>query len=172
MLEEAQPQASAAQEQDDSVITPAFDDEMSIREMKASFSSNKGALTHLNGQVKVRAETFVPIKSLALATQLNEAYKKFLAKCNFLHRATHQLALGDKTNTQRWATAQAQLQPLQDQITRINRDAQVQVGVAAQPPETGSVTPGTSRVRLKWISTLGPGSERKPNRVQALEKKI
>ena len=41
--------------------------------MKASFKSNKGALTRLSNQVKVRAETFIAIKSSGSATQLNES---------------------------------------------------------------------------------------------------
>ena len=80
------------------VLPPPFSDEMTLREMKASFSSNKGALTRLTNQVKVRAETFIAIKSPASATQLNEAYNKSLAKCNFLHRVANQLALEDEDN--------------------------------------------------------------------------
>ena len=66
--------------------------------MKASFKSNKGALTRLSNQVKVWAKTFVAIKSPGSATQLNELYK-FLAKCDFLHRAAHQLMLEDEENS-------------------------------------------------------------------------
>ena len=61
---------------------------MTLREMKASFKSNKGALTRLSNQVKVRAETIMAIKSLGSATQLNGSYK-FLVQCDFLHRAAH-----------------------------------------------------------------------------------
>ena len=74
-----------AGEEDNGDIPSAFHPDMTMREMKASFKSNKGALTHLLNQVKVRAETFIAIKSPGSATQLNESYNKFLAKCNFLH---------------------------------------------------------------------------------------
>ena len=43
--------------------------------MKASFKSNKGTLTCLSNQVKVRAKTFIAIKSPGSTTQLNESYK-------------------------------------------------------------------------------------------------
>ena len=56
---------------------------------QASFKSNKGALTRLSNQVKVRAETIMAIKSPGSATQLNGSYNKFLVQCNFLHRAAH-----------------------------------------------------------------------------------
>ena len=94
---------------------------------------------------------FIAIKSLASATQLNEAYLKILRKCYFQHRAAHQLTLADGVNAQTWtqAQAQAQLQPLREQIERIYRDAQVKVGIAVQPPETGGVAPGASRVRVQ-----------------------
>ena len=105
--------------------------------MKASFKSNKGALTR---QVKVRAETFIAIKSPGSATQLNESYNKFLAKCDFLHRTAHQLALEDEDNAATWMQAQEQLQPMQDTIERIYGDAQVQLGIGAATPETGTVT--------------------------------
>ena len=78
------------------------------------FKSNKGALTRLSNQVKVRAETFIAIKSPGSATQLNESYNKFLAKCDFLHRAAHQLALEDEENSAAWTNAQDQLQPMQE----------------------------------------------------------
>ena len=58
--------------------------------------------TRLSNQVKVRAETFVAIKSPGSATQLNESYNKFLAKCDFLHRAAHQLVLEDKQSSAAW----------------------------------------------------------------------
>ena len=83
-------------EEDNGDIPPAFPEELSLREMKASFKSNKGALTRLSNQVKVREETFVAIKSPGSTTQLNESYNKFLAKCDFLHRAAHQLVLEDE----------------------------------------------------------------------------
>ena len=54
-------------------IPSAFPEDLTLREMKASFKSNKGALTRLSNQVKVRAETFIAIKSLGSATQLNES---------------------------------------------------------------------------------------------------
>ena len=87
MPEMAQQPAPAAQEHDDERIALAFHDNMTLREMKASFSSN--ALTRLSNQVRVRVESFVAIKSPASATQLNEAYNKFLANCDFLYRAAH-----------------------------------------------------------------------------------
>ena len=106
------PPAPAAREghEDNGDIPPAFHEDLTLREMKASFKSNKGALTRLSNQVKVRAETFIAIKSPGSATQLNESYNKFLVKCDFLHRAAHQLALDD------WMQAQEQLQPMQDTI--------------------------------------------------------
>ena len=45
--------------------------------------------------------------------------------------------------------AQEQLQPMQDTIERIYGDAQVQLGIAAPTPETGTVTPGAARVRVR-----------------------
>ena len=98
------PPAPPAREgdEDNGDIPPAFNEDLTLREMKASFKSNKGALTRLSNQVKVRAETFIAIKSPGSATQLNESYNKFLAKCNFLHRAAHQLALEDKDNAAAW----------------------------------------------------------------------
>ena len=127
-------------EEDNGDIPPAFNEDLTLREMKASFKSNKGALTRLSNQVKVRAETFIAIKSPGSATQLNESYK-FLAKCDFLHRAAHQLALEDEDNAAAWMQAQEQLQPMQDTIERIYGDAQVQLGIRAPTPETGTVTP-------------------------------
>ena len=114
--------------------------------MKASFKSNKGALTRLSNQVKVRAETFIAIKSPSSATQLND---KFLAKCDFLHRAAHQLALEDEENAAAWMQAQDQLQPMQDTIERIYGDAQVQLGIGAPTPETGTVAPGAAKVGVR-----------------------
>ena len=61
-------------------------------------------------------------------------YNKFLAKCDFLHRAAHQLALEDKENATSWMQAQDQLQPLQDTIEHIYGDAQVQLGIGAPTP--------------------------------------
>ena len=99
-------------EEDNGDIPPAFIEDLTLREMKASFKSNKGALTCLSNQVKVRAETFIAIKSPGSATQLNELYNKFLAKCDFMHRAAHKLALEDEDNAAAWIQAQEQLQPL------------------------------------------------------------
>ena len=121
---------------------------MILREMKASFRSNKVALTRLSNQVKVRAETFVAIKSPGSATQLIESYNKFLAKCDFLHRAAHQLALEDEENSAAWTNAQDQLQPMQETIERIHGDAQEQLGIGAPTPGTGTVAPGTAKVRV------------------------
>ena len=97
-MPQAAPDVNMAEEENNGDIPPAFHEDMTVKEMKASFKSNKGALTRLSNQVKVRAETFVAIKSPGSATQLNESYNKFLAKCDFLHRATHQLALEDEDN--------------------------------------------------------------------------
>ena len=97
-------------------IPSAFHQDMTLREMEASFKSNKGALTHLSNQVKVRAETFIAVKSPGSATQLNESHNKFLAKCDFLHRVAHQLALEDEENSAAWTNAQDQLQPMQETI--------------------------------------------------------
>ena len=127
MPEEAQQPPPAPQEHDDGDIAPSFHKDMTLREIKASFSSNKGALTRLSNQVRVRPETFVTIKSPGSASQLNESYNKFLTKCNFLHRAAHQLALLDEANADGWIATQNQLQPLQDQIEHIYGDAQVQL---------------------------------------------
>ena len=92
-------------EEDNGDIPPAFAEDLTLREIKTSFKSNKGALTLLSNQVKVRAETFIAIKSPGSATQLNESYNKFLAKCDFLHRAAPQLALEDKDNAAAWMQA-------------------------------------------------------------------
>ena len=93
--------------EDNGDIPPAFDQDLTLRERKASFKSNNGALTRL----KVRAKTFVAIKLPGSATQLNESYNKFLVKCNFLHRAANHLALEDEENSAAWMQAQDQLQP-------------------------------------------------------------
>ena len=134
-----------------------------LREMKASFKSNKGALTRLSNQVKVRAETFIAIKSPGSATQLNESYNKFLAKCDFLHRAAHQLALNDEENAGAWMQAQEQLQPMQDTIERIYGDAQVQLGIGAPTPETGT---------LSRSQTLGALRQRDAIRIPAMETQV
>ena len=63
-------------EEDNGDIPPPFTEDLTLREMKASFKSNKGALTRLSDQVKVQAETFIDIKSPGSATQLNESYNK------------------------------------------------------------------------------------------------
>ena len=97
---------------------------------------------------KSGAETFIAIKSTGSATQLNESYIKFLAKCDFLHRAAHQLALEDEENSAAWTNAQDQLQPMQETIERIYGDAQVQLGIGAPTPETGTVSPGAAKVRI------------------------
>ena len=39
--------------EDNGDIPPAFSKDLSLREMKASFKSNKGVLTRLSNQVKV-----------------------------------------------------------------------------------------------------------------------
>ena len=114
------PPAQPAREgdEDNGDIPPAFHEDLTLRE-KASFKSNKGALTRLSNQVKVRAEIFIAIKSPGSATQLNESYNKFLAMCDFLHRTAHQLALEDRDSAAAWMQAQEQLQPMQDTIERI-----------------------------------------------------
>ena len=66
-----------------------------------------------------------------------------------MHRAAHQLALEDKDNAAAWMQAQEQLQPMQDTIERIYGDAQVQLGIGAPTPETGTVTPGAAKVRVR-----------------------
>ena len=68
-MPQAAPDVNVAEEEDNGDIPPAFGENMILREMKASFKSNKGALTCLSNQVKVRAETFVAIKSPGSATQ-------------------------------------------------------------------------------------------------------
>ena len=130
-------------------IPPAFHEDMTLREMKISFKSSKGALTSLSNQVKVRAETFVAIKSPEFAIQLNESYNKFLVKCDFQHRVAHQLALEDEENSAAWTNAQEQLQPIQETIERIYGDAHVQLGIGAPMPETGTVAPGAAKVRVR-----------------------
>ena len=89
-------------EEDNGDISLAFNPNMTMREMKASFKSNKGTLTRLLNQVKVRTETFVAIRSPGY---------KFLAKCDFLHKAAHQLALEDEENSAALMNAQEKLQP-------------------------------------------------------------
>ena len=98
--------------------------------------------------MNVRAERFVAIKSPGSATQLNESYNKFLAKCDFLHRAGHQLTLEDEENSAAWTNAQDQLQPMQETIEWIYGDTQVQLGIGTPTPETGTVTPGAAKVRV------------------------
>ena len=115
----------------------------------AEEEEDNGALSRLSNQVKVRAETFVAIKSPGSATQLNESYNKFLVKCYFLHRAAHQLALEDEENSAAWTNAQEQLQPMQETIEIIYGDAQVQLGIGAPTPETGTVAPGAAKVRVR-----------------------
>ena len=56
-MPQAAPDAHESEE-DNGDIPPAFNPDMTMREMKASFKSNKGALTRLSNQVKARAETF------------------------------------------------------------------------------------------------------------------
>ena len=63
-------QDAPASEEDNGDIPAAFHEEMTLREMKASFKSNKGALTCLSNQVKVRTETFIAIKSPGNTTEL------------------------------------------------------------------------------------------------------
>ena len=70
------PHAPVGEKEDNGDIPPAFHEDMTLREMKASFKSNKGDLTRLSNQINV-----VAIKSPGSATQLNESYK-FLAKCD------------------------------------------------------------------------------------------
>ena len=57
------PPAAPAREgkEDNGDIPPAFTEDLTLREMKASFKSNKGTLTRLSNKVKVRAETFIAI---------------------------------------------------------------------------------------------------------------
>ena len=104
-MPQAAPEPNAAPEEDNGDIAPAFNEDLTLREMKANFKSNKGALTCLSNQVKVRAKTFVAIKSPGSAAQVNESYNKFLAKCDFLHLAAHQLALENEDNSAAWTAA-------------------------------------------------------------------
>ena len=67
-MPQAAPDAPAGEE-DNGAIPSAFHPDMTLREMKASFKLNKGALTRLSNQVKVRAETFIAIKSPGSATR-------------------------------------------------------------------------------------------------------
>ena len=46
--------------------------------------------------------------------------------------------------------AQDQLQPLQDTIERIYGAAQVQPGIGAPTPETGTVAPGAAKDLKPW----------------------
>ena len=71
--------------------------------------------------VCLSVETFVAMKSP------NEAYNKFLVKCDFLHRAAHQLGFVDEANQGVWQNNQNQLQPLQEQVERIYGGAQLWV---------------------------------------------
>ena len=145
-----QAEQNAREGEEDNGDTPAaFPEDLTLREMKASFKSYIGALTRLSNQVKVRAETFVAIKSPGSATQLNKSYNKFLAKCDLLHCAAHQLALEDEENSAAWMQAQDQLQPMQDTIERIYGDAQVQLGIGSPTPETGTFVPGAAKVRVR-----------------------
>ena len=52
MPQGAPEQPYAAQEEDNGDIAPAFPADLMLMEMKASFKSNKGALTRLSNQVK------------------------------------------------------------------------------------------------------------------------
>ena len=108
-MPQAAPKPNVAPEEDNGDIGPAFNEDLTLRKMKANFKSNKGALTRLSNQVKVRAKSFIAIKSPGYAAQLNELHNKFLAKCDFLHRAAHQLAPEDEENSAAWTVAQKQL---------------------------------------------------------------
>ena len=81
----------------------------------------------------------------------------------FLHCPAHQLALANKTNEQAWLAVQDQLQPLQDQIEHIYRDAQVQLGVTAPPPEAGGIAPGASQHLYNMVSDNTPIFMPEPN---------
>ena len=70
-MPQAAQEPNAAPEEDSGDISPAFPEDLTIREMKAHFKLNKGALTRLSNQVKVRDETFIAIKSPGSAAQLN-----------------------------------------------------------------------------------------------------
>ena len=59
-MPQAAPEPHAATEEDNGDIAPAFPDDLTLREMKASFKSNKGALTRLSNQVKVPGQVRVP----------------------------------------------------------------------------------------------------------------
>ena len=102
-------------EEENGNIPPAFSEDLTLREMKASFKSNKGALTRLSNQVKVRAETFVAIKLPGSATQMNESCNNFLAKCDPTSSSSP-TRMEDEENSAAWMQAQDQLQPMQDTI--------------------------------------------------------
>ena len=78
---------------------------------------------------------------------------QFLAKCDFLDRAAHQLALEDSAS---WTAAQEQLKPMQETFERIYGDAKMQLGVATPSPETGGITPGAAKVRARHDLKLKP----------------
>ena len=131
MPEAAQQPPPEAQEHDDRDIAPVFHEDMTLWEMKASFLSNKGALTRLSYQVRVRAETFI-------ASQLNESYNKFLAKCDFLHRAN-------------WTSWMRQKRTVGSPPRTSCNPSKNRCNLAWQPrpPETGGITPGASRIRVR-----------------------
>ena len=60
----------------------------------------------------------------------------------------YQLALEDEENSAARMQAQDQLQPMQDTIEHIHGDGQVQLGIGAPTPETGTVAPGAAKVRV------------------------
>ena len=61
-----------------------------------------------------------------------------------------------------------QLQPMQDTIERIYGDTQVQLEIGAPTPETGTVAPGTAKVRVRHDLKPWPQALRVPT----LEEKI
>ena len=91
------PPASPAREgaEDNGDIPPAFHEDLSLREMKASFKSNKGTLTRLSHQVKVRAETFIAIKSPESASHIisyhimNNTISSWLSATSYIARPTN-----------------------------------------------------------------------------------
>ena len=90
-----------------------------------------------------------------------------------MHRAAHQLALEDEDNAAAWMQAQEQLQPMQDAIERIYGDAQVQLGIGAPTPKTGTVTPDAAKVRVRHdLKPWGAVGQRHAVRISPLETKV
>ena len=129
--------------EDNGDIPAAFPEDLTLREMKASFKSHKGALTRLSNQVKVWASSRrVPLLSLMNHTSsLLSATSYTVRLINWPWRTKRTQRHGCRHKTQ--------LQPMQDTIERIYGDAQVQLGIGAPMPEMGTVAPGAAKVRVR-----------------------